>query len=275
MPRRSVLEIVGTSYLAFLVATPLLLTYHDIGTLVTVASATATVGLLAAAAVLLARRGDGPVAWLGRHPTGQILLWLPAVFLVVPLGAFASTGRLVDPIFILLWFGLLGTGVAIGHLAQRQYYRRTCAGDPLLTCEWSPRDGAGPLVRLASLLGALVAVVIIGGHALNGHWGQTAVWIALLAGTAAGAVGQGVGQPYGLGSQSRVELYDSALVLRRPFDTTVTPWADIDHVRGRDGELVLDRGGLIDPTVEGLADADRERLFETIERHDLARILAP
>ena len=73
-----------------------------------------------------------------------------------------------------------------------------------------------------------------------------------------------------LGATPEVRVHEAGIVTRRPYTHSLIPWDDVDHVRLREGELVLDRG-LFDVRFDRGELEDADAVYEALERRLSAR----
>ncbi|ELY55054.1 hypothetical protein [Natronolimnohabitans innermongolicus] len=154
---------------------------------------------------------------------------------------------------------VFATGQLLSQVASNRYVDSVTAGEPSATWRWEPPGS----LRLDLLVGALWGV-LAAANAATGNWQSALLWLTLgvmwlASGLAEGRWSLGAGR-----DRCEIQVYDSGLVKRRPFLQTFVSWDEINHVRLRDGELVLDRG-FRDVRLERDALEDADGVLEAID----------
>lgn len=191
------------------------------------------------AGVGLASRIRGLAVRLGRSWGRRAAL----VLLPVPFGLAAGIA-LVTPLesrVLLVAFASAIT-VAIAGMVLRwtvatRYTDAVTTGDPIGTWEWTP-PGAPKLDALLFALWLLLAV----SNAISGNSAGALVWIGLAASWLCSGLAEGRWRVGSFGATPELRVYEDGLVKRRPYTRSFVSWDEVDHVRLREDELVLDRG---------------------------------
>ncbi|WP_049890222.1 hypothetical protein [Natronorubrum sulfidifaciens] len=195
---------------------------------------------------------------LGRTLPRRLASATPAVLFVglwlAPLESPPEHVALASAIFI------VATAHVLSQLAGNRYVDAVTPGDPERTWRWEP-PGSPVFDLLLAGMWALLAIV----NAVTGSWLEALFWLVIGGGWIASGLAEGR-WAFGPGrDRCAVQYYDTGLVKRRPYTKTFVGWDEIDHVRLRGGELVLDRG-LRDVRLERDALEDPDTVLEAIDR---------
>ncbi|MDQ2051852.1 hypothetical protein RBH26_15340 [Natronolimnohabitans sp. A-GB9] len=199
---------------------------------------------------------------LGRTLVRRLALVLPSVVFVglwlVPLESPAGRVALLSAVLV------VATGHVLSQLAGNRYVDAVTPGDPDETWRWEPSGSVALDLFLAGMW-----VLLALANAVTGTWLEALFWLVIGSGWVASCLAEGR-WPFGPGrDRCELQCYESGLVKRQPYTKTFVPWADVDHVRLRGDELVLDRG-LGDVRFERDELEDPEAVLEAVDERVLA-----
>ncbi|WP_244510290.1 PH domain-containing protein [Natronobacterium texcoconense] len=197
---------------------------------------------------------------------GSRLRWVVPILPVVPFAVvgvaaiFGSTGERVGIVAVVAAFSIAISGHVLAWSIGSRYADVTAGGEPILACRWEPPQSPKLDVLLLALwwLGAVVNVVA-------GEWLFAITWAGVGAGWFVSGLVEGRFRLGSTGRSPEVRVHDDGLVRQWPYTRSFVPWSDVDHVRLREGELVLDRG-LFDVRLESDDLETPEKLLTAIER---------
>lgn len=184
---------------------------------------------------LLARVDQRLPIRLGRSAVRRVALALPAlVFLGTWFAPFETPANHVALVTALLVFA---TGYTLSQLAGNRYVEAVTPGTPERTWNWEPVG-----TPVADIVIAIMWAVLAIGNAAVGNWLEGLVWLTIASFWAVSCLVEGRWS-FGPGrDRCELQCYDGGLVRRRPYTKSFVAWDDVDHVRLRNGELVLDSG---------------------------------
>ena len=163
---------------------------------------------------------------------------------------------------VVLWSALavFGSGYVLSQLAGNRYVDAVTDGEPGERWRWEPA-GSTVLDGIVAGLWALLAV----GNVAVGNPMEALVWLTLAVGWIAAGLAEGRWS-FGPGRERcEIQFYETGLVERRPYTKTFVPWREINHVRLREGKLVLDRG-LRDVRFDRESLEDPDAVLESLGR---------
>lgn len=212
--------------------------------------------------VVLARRIRGLAIRIGETRRRRAAV----VLLAVPFGiaAVASLAVPLEPRFRVV---SLGSGIAVaivgslvGSMARTGYVDAVTGDEPVATWRWEP-PSSPKLDAFVLVMWLLLGVV----NASGGNWTAAFVWIGLAIFWGLGGIAEGRWRVGSVGATPEIRVHDVGLVRQRLFTRSLVSWADVSHVRLREGELVLDRG-LFDVRFDRDELPDLEAARTAIER---------
>ncbi|WP_231378773.1 hypothetical protein [Natrinema sp. J7-1] len=214
------------------------------------------------AGVALAGRRPGLAVRLGRTRRRRAALVLPAA----PFGLAAATS-LVGPLESRLGVVALVsaataalTGGLLTWMAQTRYVDAVTGDAPVATWEWEPPSSP-------TLDAVVFAMWLLFGaaDAYRGDWLGSIVWVGLALLWLCNGLAEGRWRVGSLGATPELRVHEAGLVTQRPYTRSIVLWDNIDHVRLRADELVVDRG-LFDVRFDRDELAALEAAHEEIER---------
>ncbi|SEH13423.1 hypothetical protein SAMN04487967_1364 [Natronorubrum sediminis] len=208
--------------------------------------------------ILLARVDQRLPIRLGRSAVRRVALALPAlVFLGTWFAPFDTPANHVTLVIALLVFA---TGYALSQLAGNRYVDAMTPGSPDRTWEWEPVG-----TPAADIVIAIMWAVLAVGNAAVGNWLAGLGWLTIAGFWAVSCLVEGRWS-FGPGRERcEVQCYDGGLVRRRPYTKGFVAWDDVDHVRLRGGELVLD-SGLRDVRFDRDELADPDAFLDAVDK---------
>lgn len=202
----------------------------------------ATVGAFAIGAVLgwfVSSRVPNLSSRLGRTRRRRAAPALPAVPLVA-VGAAAMLGQAAGPVAIATLaalFAVLVAGYALSRIAQTRSVDAVIDGEPLAVYRWEP-----PRSPVADRLLLALWLFLAAGSAYAGDWFGALVWGGSGLFWAVAGLAEGRFRLLEPGVTPELRIHEAGLVKQRPYSRSFVPWEEVDHVRLREDELVLDRG---------------------------------
>ncbi|AFZ72628.1 hypothetical protein [Natronobacterium gregoryi] len=234
----------------------------DVTTTESLVTTTAAFAVGAVVGVALSRKGTSLANWLGEKRRRWLVSILSvAPFVVVAVAAIPGfVTEYVGLLALLTTIGLFLAGYVLSWLSHTQYTASRVADRPILTCRWEPPKPS--LLDRVVLAGWLVLATA---NAAVGDWLSAVVWLGIGLGWLASGLTEGRFRLGETRDTPEIRVYENGLVKQRPYVRSFVPWSDVDHVRLREGELVLDRG-LFDVRLERDALETPEQLLTAIER---------
>ncbi|AEH35813.1 hypothetical protein [Halopiger xanaduensis] len=228
--------------------------------LVGVPSVALAVGAVAGSAVS-SRVPDLPIR-LGRTRRRRAAVQSAAIpFGVVTLAAIL--GRADDALGLTALASAIAVGLAgyvCSRLARTRSVAATTPGEPIATYRWQP-PRSPTLDRLLLVMWPVITAT----NAFAGDWFRALLWAGLGLFWLASGFAEGRFRPGRTGTSPEIRIYENGLVKRRPYTAAFVPWDDVDRVRLREGELVLDRG-LFDSRFDSDDLETPEEVLATIEQ---------
>ncbi|OVE83663.1 hypothetical protein [Natronolimnobius baerhuensis] len=172
-----------------------------------------------------------------RYRRGAVV-GLAAPFVAITFAAiFGSVGSQTGLAAIASAFGIVLAGQWLSSVARTRAVAATVSSKALATARWQPpRSPALDWLLLG--LWPLVAAM----NAYVGDWFSAFIWAGLGLLWATSGLIEGRFRLGDTGVDPEIRIYEAGLVKQRPYSATLVSWDDVDHVRLRDGELVLERG---------------------------------
>ncbi|QCW01770.1 hypothetical protein [Natrinema pallidum] len=214
------------------------------------------------AGVAFAGHSPGLAVRLGRTRRRRAALLLPAV----PFG-LAVAASLVGPLESRLAFVALVsmvvvalTGGLVTWMAQTRYVDAVTSDAPVATWQWEPPSSPtldAVVFAMWLLLGAA--------NAYRGDWLQSIVWAGLALLWLCSGLAEDRWRIGSMGATPEIRVHETGLVKQRPYTRLIVLWDDVDHVRLRADDLVLDRS-LFDVRFDRDELAALEAAHEEIER---------
>ncbi|NUC73948.1 hypothetical protein HTZ84_16845 [Haloterrigena sp. SYSU A558-1] len=195
---------------------------------------------------------------LGRNWRRRLAIVLPVLPIVVVWLVPLETG--VSAVSFWSVIVVFASGYALSQLAGNRYVNAVTPGEPEETWQWEP---PGSVVVDLLLAGTWVLLGI--GNVATRDPMQGLMSLLLAVGWVAACLVEGR-WPFGPGRERcEIQFYETGLVKRRPYTKAFVPWRDVNHVRLREGELVIDRG-LRDVRFDRDELEDPEAVLEAIDR---------
>lgn len=176
---------------------------------------------------------------LGRTRVRRAAILFPAIVF----GGVALAGML-GRVGSALGLAALTSAIAVGlagyvcsRVARTRSIAAMTSGEPIATYRWQPRQSS-TLNRLLLVMYPLLAAM----NAAGGDWFLALSWVGLGLFWFIGGLADGRFRPGGTGTDPEIRIYENGLVKQRPYTAAFVPWDEVDHVRLREGELVLDHG---------------------------------
>ncbi|WP_254521727.1 hypothetical protein [Natrinema caseinilyticum] len=217
----------------------------------------------------VAKRYSQPPIRIGRRRRhGTVVLFSSLSFGLF--GCAAMLG-LFDPrvgvVALTFTFALLFTGWAAAELGETCYVDSITADEPSATWRWEPQ-GRSWLYAIFVVWWLLMGTVSV----FSGDWTASIVRTGFATTGVCVALEEGTWRIETLGATPEIRVHEAGVVKQWPFRRSIVRWDEVDHVRLRDNELVLDRG-LFDVRFERDEVADLEAVATEIERR-LERVSA-
>ncbi|WP_126663947.1 hypothetical protein [Haloterrigena salifodinae] len=195
---------------------------------------------------------------LGRTLGRRAAVVVPTVPFVVIW--FAPLEAAVDAVALWAVITVFVSGYVLSQLAGNRYVDAVTTGEPAERWRWTPPGS--PIVD--ALLAGIWLVIGIG-DAVTGSPAQGLLWLSLAVFWMVSCLVEGRWS-FGPGRERcEIQFYKTGLVKRRPYTKAFVPWRDVNHVRLREGELVIDRG-LRDVRFDRDELEDPEAVLEAIDR---------
>ncbi|NGM68879.1 hypothetical protein G6M89_07615 [Natronolimnobius sp. AArcel1] len=166
------------------------------------------------------------------------VIGLAAPFMAVTLAAiFGTIGSHLGLAALASATVIIIAGHWLSSVSQTRVVAATVSGEPISTARWQPPRS--PVIdRVLLVLWPLIALL----YASAGDWLSAVLWGSLAALWVTSGLIEGRFRLSDTGVDPEIRIYEAGLVKQRPYSATLISWDEVDHVRLREGELVLERG---------------------------------